>query len=69
MDSVARLIKRELHKLIIDDIKYEKITGKEYEMRLFEKEEITSYLNNLVEFKKRYMMLLSMILRLRSDVL
>jgi type III restriction enzyme len=52
MDSVVRLIKRELHKLIIDGIKYEKIAGQEYEMRLFEETEITSYLNNLIEVKK-----------------
>jgi len=52
MDSVARLIKRELHKLIIDGIKYEKISGQEYEMRLFEETEIISYLNNLIEVKK-----------------
>jgi len=51
MDSVVRLIKRELHKLIIDGIKYEKIAGQEYEMRLFEETEIISYLNNLVEVK------------------
>lgn len=52
MDSAVRLIKRELHKLIIDGIKYEKIDGQEYEMRLFEEAEIISYLNNLVEVKK-----------------
>ncbi len=52
MDSVVRLIKRELHKLIIDGIKYEKIAGQEYEMRLFEEKEIISYLNNLIEVKK-----------------
>jgi len=52
MDSVVRLIKRELHKLIIDGIKYEKIAGQEYEMRLFEETEIISYLNNLIEVKK-----------------
>jgi type III restriction enzyme len=52
MDSVVRLIKRELHKLIIDGIKYEKIAGQDYEMRLFEETEIISYLNNLIEVKK-----------------
>lgn len=52
MDAATRLIKRELHKLIIDGIKYEKISGQEYEMRLFEEKEIISYLNNLIEVKK-----------------
>jgi len=52
MDLVVRLIKRELHKLIIDGIKYEKIAGQEYVMRLFEETEIISYLNNLIEVKK-----------------
>ncbi|HER23846.1 MAG TPA: DEAD/DEAH box helicase [Candidatus Atribacteria bacterium] len=52
MDSVARLIKNELHQLVVDGIKYEKIAGQEYEMRLFEETEIISYLNNLIEVKK-----------------
>ena len=52
MDSVALLIKNELHKLVVDGIKYEKMAGQEYEMRLFEETEIISYLNNLIEVKK-----------------
>ena len=52
IDSVTRLIKNDLHKLIVDGIKYEKIAGQEYEMRLFEETEIISYLNNLIEVKK-----------------
>src|SRR4030066_404416 len=52
MDSVALLIKNELHKLVVDGIKYEKIAGQEYEMRLFEETEIISYLKNLMEVKK-----------------
>lgn len=52
MDFVARIIKRELHRLIIDGIKYEKIDGQEYEMRLFEQEEVIRYLNNLVDVGK-----------------
>ncbi|MFA7204650.1 MAG: type III restriction endonuclease subunit R, partial [Candidatus Caldatribacteriota bacterium] len=52
MDTVARIIKQELHQLIIDGIKYEKIANQEYEMRLFEEKEIISYLNNLLEVKK-----------------
>lgn len=52
MDFVARVIKRKLHRLIIDGIKYEKIEGQGYEMRLFEQEEIIRYLNNLVDVGK-----------------
>ena len=52
MDSVSEIIKRELHKLIIDGIKYEKISNKEYSMRLFETEEVKSYLNNRLEVRK-----------------
>lgn len=52
MDSVATIIKKELRKLILDGIKYDKIAGQEYEMRLFEEREIIGYLNNLVEVKK-----------------
>jgi type III restriction enzyme len=52
IDSVTRLIKNDLHKLIVDGIKYEKMAGQEYEMRLFEETEIISYLNNLIEVKK-----------------
>jgi type III restriction enzyme len=52
MDEVARIIKRELHKLMIDGIKYEKIAQQEWSMRLFEDEEIVSYLNNRLEVKK-----------------
>jgi len=52
MNSVTRLIKNDLHKLIVDGIKYEKVAGQEYEMRLFEETEIISYLNNLIEVKK-----------------
>ena len=52
MDSVAIIIKKELRKLILDGIKYDKIAGQEYEMKLFEEKEIIGYLNNLVEVKK-----------------
>jgi type III restriction enzyme len=47
MTEVARLINSTLHNMIVDGIKYEKIAGQEYEMRLFESEEIESYLANL----------------------
>ncbi len=49
MDAVSAILKQQLHKLMIDGIKYEKIAGEEYSMRLFEEEEIVSYLNNRLE--------------------
>ncbi|MDR1190850.1 MAG: DEAD/DEAH box helicase family protein [Verrucomicrobiales bacterium] len=52
MDEVAAILKRELQRLIIDGIKYEKIAGEEYDIRLFEEEEIMSYLANRLEVRK-----------------
>ena len=52
MDSVTTIIRNELHRLMIDGIKYEKIADQEWSMRLFEDEEILSYLNNRLEVKK-----------------
>lgn len=49
MDNVAAILKLQLHKLMIDGIKYEKIAGEEYSMTLFEEKEIISYLNNRLE--------------------
>jgi len=41
-----------LHNLIVSGIKYEKIEGEEYDMRLFEKGELMSYLEGLLDSKK-----------------
>ena len=60
MDSVARIIKTELHHLLVDGIKYEKISGNspdtEWEMLLFEKHdnEMINYLNSLLVKKSVY---------------
>jgi type III restriction enzyme len=51
MDAVSGIIKKELHELIIDGIKYEKIAAEEWSMLLFEDEEILSYLHNRLEVK------------------
>jgi type III restriction enzyme len=51
MDSVAMILKQQLHKLMIDGIKYERIPGEGFSMRLFEEEEIVSYLNNRLDVK------------------
>lgn len=47
MTEVAQHINRTLHGMIVDGIKYEKIAGQEYEMRLFEEDEVESYLAHL----------------------
>lgn len=52
MDEVTRVLRRELNRLIIDGIKYERIEGAEFEMRLFETEEILSYLSNRLDVNK-----------------
>lgn len=52
MDQVANILKFELHRLLVDGIKYEKIGGKgaesEWEMMLFKNEELI----NLLEAQK-----------------
>jgi type III restriction enzyme len=52
MDAVSAILRRELNRLIIDGIKYERIENEEFEMRLFETEEILGYLHNRLEVKK-----------------
>jgi type III restriction enzyme len=52
MDSVTAIIKAELHKIMINGIKYEKIADLEWSMRLFEDKEILSYLNSRLDVEK-----------------
>jgi type III restriction enzyme len=52
MDSISTIIKKELHKLMIDGIKYERIAEQSWSMQLFKDEEILSYLNNRFNVKK-----------------
>ncbi|ADJ26888.1 Type III site-specific deoxyribonuclease [Dehalogenimonas lykanthroporepellens BL-DC-9] len=51
MDTVAAILKNELHRLLVDGIKYERITGKgaeaEWEQMLFKNEEMVNYLTAL----------------------
>jgi type III restriction enzyme len=51
MDAVARILKNELHQLLVDGIKYEKIKtaggDAQWEMALFQEEEIVNYLSAL----------------------
>ena len=46
LDLATQSIKRTLYDLMIDGIKYQKIGGKEYEMALFEAQELEVYLND-----------------------
>ncbi len=46
------VIKNELTKLIIDGIKYEKVEGQEFEMRLFEDSEIAEEMRNIMTSNK-----------------
>ena len=49
LDQSQQAIEAELHGLMIDGIKYERINGQEYEMMLFEMEEITGALTSMIE--------------------
>lgn len=53
MDAVVRAIKVEFDRLKINGIKYEKIAGQSYEMKLFESLEIESYIENLISVKNQ----------------
>jgi type III restriction enzyme len=58
MDAVATILKNELHRLLVDGIKYEKIPGEgsvaEWEMLLFKDEELINYLKALQVEKSVY---------------
>lgn len=58
LDSVAAILKHELHRLIVDGIKYERIEGTggeaEWEMLLFKNEELINYLAALQVNKSVY---------------
>jgi type III restriction enzyme len=51
LDQVASILKHELHRLLVDGIKYERLPegapGAEWEMLLFKNEELINYLNAL----------------------
>lgn len=48
---VTRLIQRALSETVVSGIKYERLDGQSYEMRLFEEREIEEYLNRLYEVR------------------
>ena len=58
MDAVATILKNELHRLLVDGIKYERIPGEgsvaEWGMLLFKNEELINYLKALQVEKSVY---------------
>jgi type III restriction enzyme len=58
LDQVAAILKHELHRLLVDGIKYERLPGTgadtEWEMLLFKNEELINYLNALQVNKSVY---------------
>lgn len=58
MDAVAAILKHELHRLLVDGIKYERLEGAgseaEWEMLLFKNEELVDYLSALQVEKSVY---------------
>jgi type III restriction enzyme len=57
MDTIAAILKHELHQLLVDGIKYERIEAggeAEWEMTRFESEELVDYLNALAVKKSIY---------------
>ena len=51
MSQVVKIVKRALNDMVVDGIKYEQMKGQVYEMRLFEEEEIETYLSRLYEVR------------------
>jgi len=58
LDQVAAILKHELHRLLVDGIKYERLPGDgadaEWEMLLFKNEDLVNYLNALQVQKSVY---------------
>jgi len=52
MDLAANAIQRVMHELVLEGIKYERVEGGFFDMRLFETEEIVSYLTERFETNK-----------------
>ena len=51
--EVTKCINKSIAAMIVDGIKYERIEGQQYEMRLFEETEIETYLSRLYEVQSR----------------
>ena len=53
LDNLVGAIRRNLNSLMVEGVKYEQINGATYEMRLFEFEEIETYLSDLFKVSKQ----------------
>ncbi|MFH1546086.1 MAG: DEAD/DEAH box helicase family protein [Patescibacteria group bacterium] len=53
MDVASVAISRKLNEMMVDGIKYEKIAGEVYEMKLFENDELEGYLENMVKVQNQ----------------
>ncbi|GAH59099.1 unnamed protein product, partial [marine sediment metagenome] len=53
MDLAASKLTHVLRQMMVDGIKYEKIAGKFWEMRLFESQELEGYLEDMVRVKNK----------------
>lgn len=51
LDQALSALRRTLHQMIVDGIKYEKVNGQVYEMLLFEEKEIESYAARMVDVR------------------
>ena len=49
LDQAVSGVRRTLHQMIVDGIKYEKVNGQVYEMLLFEEKEIEGYASRMVD--------------------
>ena len=46
---MTEAVQQTLNRIMVEGVKYERIDGQEYEMRLFEEKELEAYLSNLVK--------------------
>jgi type III restriction enzyme len=53
LDNLVGAIRRNLNSLMVEGVKYEQINGATYEMRLFEFEEIETYLSDLFKVSRQ----------------
>lgn len=52
LDLATQAIRFTMQQLMVDGIKYERIAGEEYEMRLFEDKEISGFIDNMLPVKR-----------------
>ena len=52
LDGALRVLRTVMQEFMVLGVKYERIVGAEYEMRLFEREELDGYLSRMLEVRK-----------------